>query len=93
MSHIQGSLDIYVFLCVITNIDDIRRKRKYGQNILQWNKNDFKSRINTNGDYCSKHTNQTDASGVLEILLYFSKLLIFIAGGHSHEPRHDGGKD
>ena len=52
MSHIQRSLDIFGFLCVITNIDDVRRKRRYGRNILQWSKNDFKSRINTNGDYC-----------------------------------------
>ena len=51
MSHVQRSLDIYGFLCVITNIDDVRRKRRYGRNILLWSKNDFKSRINTNGDY------------------------------------------
>ena len=39
------------------------------------------------------HTNQTDASGVFEILLYFLILWFLIAGGHSHEPGHDGGKD
>ena len=35
-----------------TNIDDVRKKRRYSQNILQFSKNDFKSRKSTNGDYC-----------------------------------------
>ena len=35
-----------------TNIDDVSGKRRYSWNILQWSKNDFKSKINTNGDYC-----------------------------------------
>ena len=34
-----------------TNIDDIGGKRRYGRNILQWCKNEFKSKNNTNGDY------------------------------------------
>ena len=34
-----------------TNIDDVEGKRKYNRNILQWCKNDFKSKNNTNGDY------------------------------------------
>ena len=40
------------FCKVQTNIDDLRGKRGYSRNILQWSKIDFKSRINTNGDYC-----------------------------------------
>ena len=32
-----------------TNIDDVGGKRRW--NILQWSKNNFKSKINTNGDY------------------------------------------
>ena len=34
-----------------TNIDDVGGKRRYTRNILQWSKNDFKSKNNTNGDY------------------------------------------
>ena len=33
------------------NIDDVGGKRRYSQYILQWSENDFKSKINTNGDY------------------------------------------
>ena len=36
-----------------TNIDDIGGKSRYGPNILQWSKNDFKSKNNTIGDYSS----------------------------------------
>ena len=39
-----------------TNIDDIRGKRRHDRNILQWSKNDFKSRKTTNGD-CYSLTN------------------------------------
>ena len=49
MSHVQRFLDMYGFL--VTNIDDIRRKRRYGRNILLWSKNDFESKINTNLDF------------------------------------------
>ena len=38
-----------IFSC--DNIDDIKGKRRYRQNILHWSKNDFKSKNNTNGDY------------------------------------------
>ena len=34
-----------------TNIDDEGGKRRYSHNILQWYKNDFKSKNKTNGDY------------------------------------------
>ena len=34
-----------------TNIDEVGGKRRYSENILQWCKNDFKSKNNTNGDY------------------------------------------
>ena len=34
-----------------TNIDDMGGKKRYSWNILQWCKNDFKSKNNTNGDY------------------------------------------
>ena len=34
-----------------TNIDDAEGKRRYSWNILQWSKNDFKSKNSTNGDY------------------------------------------
>ena len=39
-------------MLVQTNIDDAGGKRGYSRNILQWSKNDSKSRISTNGDYC-----------------------------------------
>ena len=45
---------LWFSLFVITNIDVVRGKRRYGQNILQWSKKDFKSRKNTSGDYYSK---------------------------------------
>ena len=34
-----------------TNIDDVGGKRRYGRNLLQWSKNDFKIKKTTNGDY------------------------------------------
>ena len=35
-------------------IDDVREKRRYSWNTLQWSKNDIKSNKSTNGDYsCS----------------------------------------
>ena len=37
-----------------TNIDDVGGKRRYSRNILQWCKNDFKSKNNTNGDYLNE---------------------------------------
>ena len=33
------------------DIDDVRGKRRYSRNILQWSKNDIKSKKSTNGDY------------------------------------------
>ena len=33
------------------NTDDKRGKRRFGRNILQWSKNDIKSKKSTNGDY------------------------------------------
>ena len=41
-------------MLVQINIDGVGRKRRYNRNILQWSKNDFKSRINNDGDYCMK---------------------------------------
>ena len=49
--YVPPPLDIYGFT---TNIDDVGRKRRYGRNILQWSKNDFKSKNSTNGDYCTE---------------------------------------
>ena len=40
-----------------TNIDDVGGKRRYTRNILQWSKNDFKSKNNTNGDYLGRLNN------------------------------------
>ena len=37
-----------------TNIDDVRRMRRYSRNKLQWNKSDIKSNQMTNGDYFFK---------------------------------------
>ena len=43
-------------LKVQNKIDDVGGKRRYGWNIIQWCKNYFKSKNNTNGDY-SKFVN------------------------------------
>ena len=45
------------FPSFITNIDDVRGKRRYSRDILQWSKNDFKSKKTTNGDYFSRSSN------------------------------------
>ena len=46
--YVPRPLDICDFT---TNIDDVGGKKRYSRNILQWSKNDFKSKNNTNGDY------------------------------------------
>ena len=40
-----------VFSLFETNNDDVSGKRRYSCNILQWSKNDLKSKKSTNGDY------------------------------------------
>ena len=40
-----------VFSLFEINIDDVRGKRRYSRNILQWSKNNIKSKKSTNGDY------------------------------------------
>ena len=42
---------LFLFEKYKTNIDDVGGKRRYCWNILQWSKNDFKSKNNTNGTY------------------------------------------
>ena len=53
-----------------TNIDDVGGKRRW--NILQWSKNNFKSKINTNGDYFSWSTFQPK--------IFWSPILLTLRG-------------
>ena len=45
------------FFPLWANIDDVRGKRRYSLNILQWSKDDIKSKKSTNGDECRHHIN------------------------------------
>ena len=42
--------------------------RRYNRHILQWSKNDFKSRINTNGDYLTLNPLPTLNSHIISLI-------------------------
>ena len=69
-----------------TNVDDDRGNRRYSQNILQWSKNDFKSKKTTNGDYSfCRHINlRIKFICHLQVMISHGTIAyIYILSGHS----------
>ena len=72
------------FPSFITNIDDVRGKRRYSRDILQWSKNDFKSKKTTNGDYFSRSSNSllmAKSADYNLLQFYRMKFLVFLILG------------